>query len=40
MATHTVIRTAIESVPLLKRGKVRDVYNLGEALRLLTHDTP
>jgi len=38
MATHTVIRTAIESVPLLKRGKVRDVYNLGEALLIVATD--
>ncbi len=38
MSTRTVVRTAVESIPLLKRGKVRDVYDRGNALLIVATD--
>jgi phosphoribosylaminoimidazole-succinocarboxamide synthase len=38
MTTHTVVRTTIENIPLLKRGKVRDVYDMGDALLIAATD--
>ncbi len=38
MTTNTVVRTAIEKIPLLKRGKVRDVYDMGDALLIVATD--
>jgi phosphoribosylaminoimidazole-succinocarboxamide synthase len=38
MSTSTVVRTAIENAILLKRGKVRDVYDLGEKLLIVATD--
>jgi phosphoribosylaminoimidazole-succinocarboxamide synthase len=38
MPTSTVVRTAIESIPLLKRGKVRDVYDLDDTLLIVATD--
>jgi phosphoribosylaminoimidazole-succinocarboxamide synthase len=38
MTTSTVVRTSIEKIPLVKRGKVRDVYDLGDALLIVATD--
>ncbi|RMF71005.1 MAG: phosphoribosylaminoimidazolesuccinocarboxamide synthase, partial [Acidobacteria bacterium] len=33
-----VVRTEIPGVPLLSRGKVRDIYDLGDHLLLIATD--
>ena len=38
MSTSTVVRTSIENLPLLRRGKVRDVYDMGDALLIVATD--
>ncbi len=38
MSTITVVRTSIENLPLLRRGKVRDVYDMGDALLIAATD--
>jgi phosphoribosylaminoimidazole-succinocarboxamide synthase len=38
MSSHTIMTTDIKDVPLLSRGKVRDIYDLGEALLIITTD--
>jgi phosphoribosylaminoimidazole-succinocarboxamide synthase len=38
MTTSPVVRTSIKNIPLLKRGKVRDVYDLGDALLIVATD--
>jgi phosphoribosylaminoimidazole-succinocarboxamide synthase len=38
MTTSTVVRTSIENIPLVKRGKVRDVYDMGDALLIVATD--
>ncbi len=38
MTTSTVVRTSIENLPLLRRGKVRDVYDMGDALLIAATD--
>ena len=38
MSTCTVVKTAIEQLPLLRRGKVRDVYDMGDALLIVATD--
>ncbi len=35
---NTVYQTEIKSVPLLKRGKVRDIYDLGDSLLIVATD--
>jgi phosphoribosylaminoimidazole-succinocarboxamide synthase len=36
--TDTVVRTQLDGIPLLKRGKVRDVYELPEGLLIVATD--
>ncbi len=38
MATSAVVRTSIENLPLLRRGKVRDVYDMGDTLLIAATD--
>jgi len=38
MSTCTVVKTAIKGLPLLRRGKVRDVYDMGDALLIVATD--
>ena len=37
-ANHALLETALEGVPLVNRGKVRDVYDLGDALLFVATD--
>ncbi|CAO0822275.1 Phosphoribosylaminoimidazole-succinocarboxamide synthase [Desulfarculales bacterium] len=38
MSSHTVMQTNLEGVPLVGRGKVRDLYDLGEHLLIVASD--
>lgn len=38
MSSHTVKQTNLEGVPLVGRGKVRDIYDLGEHLLIVASD--
>ena len=35
MQTSAVGKTALEDLPLIRRGKVRDVYDMGDALLIV-----
>ena len=37
-ASGALIETALPGIPLLSRGKVRDVYDLGDALLFIATD--